>query len=85
MQMCSRCQRRIAVVFVTRVEGENQDAINEGLCLQCARELGIKPVNDMLSRMGISEEDIDRMTEDLSNAMTSAMQAQDDVGALDAP
>ena len=85
MQMCSRCQRRIAVVFVTRVEGENQDAINEGLCLQCARELGIKPVNDMLSRMGISEEDIDRMTEDLSNAMTSAMQAQDDGEDAGAP
>ena len=85
MQMCSRCQRRIAVVFVTRMDGDSSETTNEGLCLQCARELGIKPVNDMLSRMGISEEDIDRMTEDLSNAMTSAMQAHDDGEDAGAP
>ena len=63
--MCARCHKRVAVVFITRLE--NNQTINEGLCLQCARDLGIKPVNDMLEKMGISEEDFDRMSEDMKN------------------
>ncbi len=69
MQMCARCHKRIAVVFITRLE--NNQTLNEGLCLQCARELGIKPVNDMLEKMGISEEDFDRMSEDMRNMFDS--------------
>ncbi len=65
MQMCARCHKRVAVVFITKLE--NNQTINEGLCLKCARELGIKPVNDMLDKMGISEEDFDRMSEDMKN------------------
>ena len=42
--MCSRCKKRVAVVFMTRME--NGQTVNEGLCLQCARELGIGPVNE---------------------------------------
>ena len=56
MQMCSRCHARVAVVFISRLE--DGKTVNEGICLKCARELGIKPVNDMLDRMGISEEDL---------------------------
>ena len=63
--MCARCHKRVAVVFITRLE--NNQTINEGLCLKCARELGIKPVNDMLERMGISEDDFDKMSEDMKN------------------
>ena len=44
--VCSRCKKRPAVVFITRMEGEK--TVNDGLCLVCAKELGIKPVNDML-------------------------------------
>ena len=62
MQMCSRCHARVAVVFITRME--DGKTVNEGICLKCARELGIKPVNDMLEKMGISEEDFDRMSAD---------------------
>ena len=48
VQMCSRCHKRIAVVFMTRIE--NGESKQEGLCLVCARSLGIKPVNDMLEK-----------------------------------
>lgn len=57
--ICSRCNKRIAVVFMTRVEGA--DPINEGLCLTCAKELGIPQVNTMMENMGISDEDIEQM------------------------
>ena len=57
VQMCSRCHKRVAVVFMTRIE--NGESKQEGLCLVCARSLGIKPVNDMLEKMGITDEDID--------------------------
>ncbi len=80
MQMCARCHKRIAVVFITRMDGDSREPVNEGLCLSCARELGIKPVNDMLEKMGISEEDVDRMSEDLTNAMESAMTGGEDGG-----
>ena len=52
--LCSRCKKRMAVVFVTRMEGDK--TFNEGLCLQCAKELGIKPVEDLMNKMGISGE-----------------------------
>ena len=68
MQMCSRCHARVAVVFISRLE--DGKTVNEGICLKCARELGIKPVNDMLDKMGISEEDLDRMTTDLTNMIS---------------
>lgn len=65
MQMCARCHQRVAVVFISRLE--DGKTVNEGICLKCARELGIKPVNDMLDKMGISEEDFDRMSTELGN------------------
>ena len=50
--ICSRCKKNVAVVFITRLEhGSTQ---NEGLCLKCAKELGIKPIDDMMKKMGIS-------------------------------
>ena len=55
--LCSRCKKRVAVVFMTRME--NGKTINEGLCLQCAKELGIPQVKDLIDRMGISDEDIE--------------------------
>ena len=59
LQVCARCKQRPAMVFITRLEKDK--SINEGLCLVCAQELGIKPVNDMLSRMGIDENEIANM------------------------
>ncbi len=63
-QKCARCKKRQAVVFITRLENDNK--INEGLCLVCARQLGIKPVEDMLKRMGMSDEDIENMSGEMS-------------------
>ena len=59
LQICARCKKRPAMVFITRLEKDK--SINEGLCLVCAQELGIKPVNDMLSKMGIDENEIANM------------------------
>lgn len=47
--LCSKCKKNLAVVFITKIE--NGQTNNEGYCLKCARELGIKPVDDMISRM----------------------------------
>ena len=54
--LCSKCKKNLAVVFITKIE--NGETINEGYCLKCAKELGIKPVDDMISRMGLSDEDL---------------------------
>lgn len=67
IQKCSRCGIRPAVVFITRLE--NGKSVNEGLCLVCAKELGIKPVDDILKKMGISDDDI----ENISNEVTDLM------------
>ena len=58
--MCSRCHKNVAVIFITKLEGG--ETKNEGLCLKCARELGIKPIDDMMKKMGISDEDLDNLT-----------------------
>ncbi len=78
MQMCARCRRRVAVVFITRLDKDR--SVNEGLCLKCAQELGIKPVTDMLDRLGVSEEDLDRMTEDVRGALEEVTQGGEDDG-----
>ena len=63
--LCSRCKKRMAVVFVSRMEGDK--TYNEGLCLQCAKELGIKPVEDLMSKMGITGDELDALNEQLMN------------------
>ena len=51
VKMCSRCGKNVAVVFITKMEGN--ETKNEGLCLKCARELHIKPVDEMMEKMGV--------------------------------
>lgn len=65
--LCSRCKKRIAVVYMTKMDGS--EPVSEGLCIQCAKELGINPVNDMLKNMGISEDDMDMMNNQLMELM----------------
>ena len=67
MMMCTRCKKRPAVVFVTRVD--NGQSFNEGYCLSCAKELGIQPVNDMLQKFGISDEDMEQMNQQMEEMM----------------
>ena len=76
MQMCARCKKRLAVVFITRME--NNQTVNEGLCLRCARELGIKPVSDMLSRMGLDDEAIERMNSEMTDVADQLTAPSDD-------
>ncbi len=62
--LCSRCKKRTAVVFITSVQGEEKR--NEGLCLVCAKELGIPQVKEYMQQMGISDDEV----EEFSNTMT---------------
>ena len=71
LQVCARCKKRPAMVFITRLEKDK--SINEGLCLVCAQELGIKPVNDMLSRMGIDENEIANMLDGMEASLPEFM------------
>ena len=71
MPLCSKCKKNVAVVFVTRLE--NGKAVNEGLCLQCAKELNIKPVTDMIERFGITDSDIENVAQELQNANPEEM------------
>lgn len=78
-KMCSRCGKNVAVVFITKLEGGVQK--NEGLCLKCARELHIKPVDEMIEKMGISDEDLDNLSGEMMNALNgveSLMEMSDD-------
>ena len=59
MELCARCKKRPATVYIMKLENNVQK--QEGLCLQCANELGIKPVNDFMKKMGISEEELENM------------------------
>lgn len=68
MVMCSKCHKRVAVVFLTKLE--NGESKQEGLCLKCARELGIKPVDDIISKMGISDEDIENMSGEIEDMLS---------------
>ena len=65
--LCSRCKKRMAVVFVSRMDGT--ETKNEGLCLKCAKELGIKPVNDMMDQLGVTDEDLENMNSQLMGLM----------------
>ena len=65
--VCNRCQKRPAIIFVQRME--NGQMKNEGFCLHCARELHIKPVEDLMKQFGMSDEDMDNM----ENRMESMM------------
>ena len=62
--ICSRCKKRPAVIFISRVDGEK--ATPEGLCLKCAMEMNIGPIKQMMESMGITEDDLDTMSEQLS-------------------
>ena len=78
--LCSRCKKNVAVIFITKVE--NGKSTNEGLCLKCAKDLGIKQVDEIVERMGITDEDL----EDLNGEMMSLMQSEpedddDDIGS----
>ena len=63
-KMCSKCKKNIAVVFITKVE--NGVTMNEGYCLKCARSLGIPQIDQAVKQMGISDEDLDMLSDEMS-------------------
>lgn len=81
--LCSRCKKNLAVIFITKLEGGKQ--VNEGLCLSCAHELNIKPVEDLIKKIGLSEDDISNISTEMTNVFQSV--ENDDVpyddGSLD--
>lgn len=75
MPMCSRCGKNVAVIFITKMDPNNQDsATQEGLCLKCARQLGIKPLDQMMEQMGLNDETLDMLSSEINSL--------EDLGAL---
>ena len=64
-KLCTKCKKNIAVVFITKLE--NGVSMNEGYCLKCARSLGIPQIDQAVKQMGFSEEDLDNLTDEMSN------------------
>ena len=64
-KMCSKCKKNVAVVFITKME--NGATLNEGYCLKCARSLGIPQIDQAVKQMGISEEDLDLLSDEMSS------------------
>lgn len=64
-KMCAKCKKNIAVVFITKIE--NGVTLNEGYCLKCARSLGIPQIDQAVKQMGISEEDLDMLSDEMSS------------------
>ena len=76
MKLCSKCKKRPAVVFMS--DPLNPNGETQGLCLMCAKELGIKPVDDMLKSMNISDEDIEMMSNQFLEAVSDGDMQFDD-------
>ena len=68
--LCSKCKKNVAVVFISKLE--NGKTVNEGLCLKCAKEIGLPQVNDLMNRMGITDEDLDTITSEMMQAFGGA-------------
>ena len=69
MSLCSRCGKNPAVVFITKLEGDK--TTNEGLCLQCAKSMGIAPLNQMMDHLGIKDEDLENLNNEMSEFMNN--------------
>ena len=64
-KLCTKCKKNMAVVFITKIE--NGVTMNEGYCLKCARSLGIPQIDQAVKQMGFSEEDLDNLSDEMSN------------------
>lgn len=68
--LCVRCKKRTAIVFVQRMDGT--EAKQEGYCLTCAREMGLKPVDDLMKQFGVTDQDLENMEERMTSFMEEA-------------
>ncbi|MBE6926428.1 MAG: ATP-dependent Clp protease ATP-binding subunit [Ruminococcaceae bacterium] len=64
-KMCVRCKKNVAVVFITKIE--NGNTLNEGFCLRCARQLGVPQIDQVVKQMGISEDELDELSDEMSS------------------
>ena len=69
MNLCSRCKKNPAVFYITKMEGDK--TTSEGLCLSCAKELGIAPLNQMIDSFGVSDDELDNLNNQMSEFMES--------------
>ena len=76
LKKCTRCKARPAVIFMTKeVAGKS---MQEGFCIKCAKELGLKPIDDILRQMGVSDEDLENMTSELDSLLPTALGDDDE-------
>lgn len=75
-KMCTKCRKNVAVVFITKME--NGNTLNEGYCLKCARSLGIPQIDQVVKQMGISEEDLDMLSDEMSSMFGQNDASEDD-------
>ena len=75
-KMCTKCRKNVAVVFVTKIE--NGVTLNEGYCLKCARSLGIPQIDAAVKQMGISEEDLDALSDEMISMFGQKDDSEDD-------
>ena len=80
-KMCTKCKKNIAVVFITKME--NGVTLNEGYCLKCARSLGIPQIDQAVRQMGISEEDLDLLSDEMGNIFGQRDDSEDEEDAID--
>lgn len=76
MNLCSKCKKRPAVVFIS--DPTKADSGPQGLCLVCAKEMGIKPIDDMLEKMNITDDDIEEMSNQFMDIMSISEDGMDD-------
>ena len=80
-KLCIKCKKNMAVVFITKIE--NGNSLNEGYCLKCARTLGIPQIDQAVKNMGFSEEDLDNLSDEMSNMFGQMDQADGDEDDMD--
>ena len=75
-KMCTKCKKNIAVVFITKIE--NGATLNEGYCLRCARSLGIPQIDAAVKQMGISEDELDALSDEMGNIFGQKEESEED-------
>ena len=80
-KLCTKCKKNMAVVFITKIE--NGVTMNEGYCLKCARSLGIPQIEDAVKQMGLSEDDLDNLTDEMSSMFGQMDVGEDDDDEID--
>ena len=81
--MCSVCKKNVAVVFVTKLENGKQ--VQEGLCLSCAKNRGIAPVDNLIKQMGMTDEDIENLNEEMAAVFENGIDGMENLSGFFSP